>query len=76
MNSCSRSRLLRFVPCLSAVAVVTLLVGSLPSLAQRREDDAPKRLQGYYPEWSKTNTPPYSAAQIPYEKLTHISSTL
>ena len=32
-----------------------------------------KRLLGYYPEWSKYNTPPYTAAQIPYSKLTHIS---
>ena len=32
-----------------------------------------KRLLGYYPEWSKGQTPPYTAAQIPYSKLTHIS---
>jgi chitinase len=35
--------------------------------------DAPKRLLGYYTAWSKYNTPPYSAAQIPYAKLTHIA---
>src|ERR1700730_8902923 len=72
MNFCVRSRLVRFFACVSGVAVVALLV-SLPALAQRREDDAPKRLLGYYPEWSKTSTPSYSAAQIPYDKLTHIS---
>lgn len=34
-----------------------------------------KRLLGYYPEWSKYNNPPYvySAAQIPYNELTHIA---
>lgn len=32
-----------------------------------------KRLLGYYPEWSKTQTPPYTAEQIPYGKLTHIA---
>jgi GH18 family chitinase len=31
-----------------------------------------KRLLGYYTAWSKYNTPPYSAEQIPYSKLTHI----
>src|SRR3982074_150002 len=71
MNFCSR--LLRLFAWLSAVAVVALLANSLPALAQRRDDAGPKRLLGYYPEWSKTNTPPYSPAQIPYDKLTHIS---
>ena len=34
-----------------------------------------KRLLGYYPSWSKYNNPPYvySAAQIPYNELTHIA---
>lgn len=32
-----------------------------------------KRLLGYYPEWSKYNTPAYTADQIPYGKLTHIA---
>jgi chitinase len=73
MNSSARFHFLRFFAWLSAVAIVALLVGSLPALAQRRDGDAPKRLLGYYPEWSKYNTPAYSAAQIPYDKLTHIS---
>src|ERR1700730_5874480 len=73
MNSSARPRLLRFFACWSAVVVIALLVGSLQALAQHREGDAPKRLLGYYPEWSKYNTPPYSAAQIPYDKVTHIS---
>jgi len=32
-----------------------------------------KRLLGYYPEWSKYQSPAYTASQIPYAKLTHIS---
>jgi chitinase len=31
------------------------------------------RLLGYYPEWAKYQTPPYTAAQIPYHQLTHIA---
>jgi chitinase len=34
---------------------------------------AQNRLLAYYPMWAKTQTPPYTAAQIPYRKLTHIS---
>lgn len=32
----------------------------------------PRRLVADYGYWSKYQTPPYSAAQIPYHKLTHI----
>jgi chitinase len=32
-----------------------------------------KRVVGDYVYWSKYNNPPYSAAQIPYHKLTHIN---
>jgi len=34
-----------------------------------------KRLLGYYPSWSKYNKPPYvyTAEQIPYRQLTHIT---
>jgi chitinase len=31
------------------------------------------RLLSYYPMWAKSQTPPYSAAQIPYRKMTHIA---
>jgi chitinase len=44
---------------------------SKPLLAQAGST-AVKRLVGYYPEWAKDNTPPYTAEQIPYSKLTHI----
>lgn len=33
----------------------------------------PKRLIGDYGYWSRTQTPPYSSAQIPFHKLTHIN---
>ena len=33
----------------------------------------PKRLVGDYGYWSRTQTPPYSAAQIPFDELTHIN---
>ena len=42
-------------------------------LAAQEDPSSPKRLLGYYPEWSKYKTPPYTAAQIPYSKLTHIA---
>ena len=32
-----------------------------------------KRLIGDYGFWSRTQTPPYSSAQIPFNKLTHIN---
>jgi chitinase len=44
--------------------------------AQAQDSDASKqpvkRLVGDYDSGSKFNTPPYTAAQIPYSKLTHI----
>jgi chitinase len=47
---------------------------SFAALAQTPATSS-KRLLGYYPEWSKYNNPPYvySADQIPYNQLTHIS---
>lgn len=47
------------------LGVLLVLAGSLPIFAQ-------KRLLSYYTMWSKSQTPPYSAAQIPYHKMTHI----
>ncbi len=32
-----------------------------------------KRLVGDYGYWSRTQNPPYSSAQIPFNKLTHIN---
>src|SRR5271170_6925402 len=33
----------------------------------------PKRLVSDYGYWSRTQTPPYSSAQIPFAKMTHIN---
>jgi chitinase len=52
--------------------LVILLMGCLSASAQT-ESSSSKRLLGYYPEWSKYQTPAYTASQIPYAKLTHIS---
>jgi chitinase len=70
MNSLSNSlRISALISC-SALAL-TLFAISVPLSAQT--DSVPaKRLVGYYPEWAKENTPPYTAKQIPYSKLTHI----
>lgn len=57
-------------PCPFAVAVCVvacLLVSAHPTAAA-----GPKRLLGYYAFWTKDRTPSYSAATIPYQKLTHI----
>lgn len=51
--------------------VLILLAGSLPGSAQNSINK--KRLLSYYPMWAKSQTPAYSAAQIPYRKMTHIA---
>lgn len=43
------------------------------SQATANNNALPKRLIGDYGYWSRTQTPPYSAAQIPFQKLTHIN---
>lgn len=74
MISFRHPRCLRSVACHSTLALVIFVLGSFSAQAQtERTSASPKRLLGYYPEWSKYNTPPYSAAQIPYPKLTHIA---
>jgi chitinase len=58
---------------LSALAL-TLFAAGTTAKAQQDEHPtpAPKRLIGDYDSSSKFSTPAYTAAQIPYEKLTHI----
>lgn len=64
---------------LSFTSVPSILSGILlcllASAAMAQTSPTAKRLLGYYPEWSKYNNPPYvySADQIPYRQLTHIS---
>jgi GH18 family chitinase len=54
-----------------AATLALVVLPAAPVLAQTAP--AHKRLLGYYTAWSKYNTPPYKADQIPYSKLTHIS---
>lgn len=54
-------------PMFAALALVA--IAAIPLCAQSA---APKRLVGYYTSWSKYQTPPYSAKNIPYHNLTHI----
>jgi chitinase len=68
MNSNSRCVSLILI---SAVLAIPILAAT-PASAQTTKALS-GRLLGYYPEWSKYQTPPYTAAQIPYSKLTHIA---
>jgi chitinase len=57
------------------LAIVACTVHSQPSSAQESTaaPQIPKRIVGDYGYWSKTDDPPYSSEQIPFEKLTHIN---
>jgi chitinase len=57
----SRLRLLSFVVLLASVGTVCA------------QNNLPKRLIGDYGYWSRTQNPPYSSAQIPFNMLTHIN---
>jgi chitinase len=67
---------------LAMAAAIFILAGLLLSLPAKAQSAAPdtaaartltKRLVGDYGYWSRYQTPPYGAAQIPYKKLTHIN---
>ena len=61
--------------CASLSTCLVFLVAAVaahPASAQQLANHLPKRIVGDYGYWSKYATPPYSAAQIPYHKLTHI----
>jgi len=57
--------------------VVSLIAAFVPLSSAIAEDVLPhhltKRVVGDYGYWSKYQTPPYGAGQIPYHKLTHIN---
>ena len=55
------------------LGVVGALSLALPGSAQVTTAHIPKRLIGDYGFWSRTQIPPYSSAQIPFRKLTHIN---
>jgi chitinase len=64
------------VPASFVVLSVLMLVGSVPSAWAQSPNNArklTKRVIGDYGYWSRTQTPPYSAAQIPFWKLTQIN---
>ena len=56
----------------SAGLGASILCG-LAILPVHAQQPMPKRLVGDYGYWSRTQTPPYSSAQIPFHKLTHIN---
>ena len=58
--------------------LLTVFVGAVYSQPSHAQDSMagerlPKRLVGDYGYWSKFSRPPYSAAQIPFQKLTHVN---
>jgi len=58
--------------------LLTVFVGVVYSQPSHAQDSIagerlPKRLVGDYGYWSKFSRPPYSAAQIPFQKLTHVN---
>ncbi len=54
------------------VLAALILLTVAPIFGQQLPNRFPKRLVAFYGSWSKYQTPPYSADQIPYAKLTHI----
>jgi chitinase len=68
-----RSRRFTRLALLSSVGVLAAL--SIPGVGaqEAHEHHLPKRIVGDYVYWSKYSTPPYTHAEIPYHKLTHIN---
>jgi len=65
----------RFPLCLLLPAVLASAILSQPTYAQdsTTTQQLPKRVVGDYGYWTRTADPPYSAAQIPFNMLTHIN---
>jgi len=61
--------LIASVVCLLCVAVIADSAGAQQAAAATQQ----KRLIADYGYWSRTQTPPYSADQIPFSKITHIN---
>ena len=69
---CARlSSFLRVLFC--SALVVALATPTALAQGSRSAPSLPKRLVADYGYWSQFQTPPYSAAQIPFQKLTHIN---
>jgi chitinase len=56
-----------------ALVSAMLLAGLVSFSAPPAHAAGSKRLLSYYTSWSKSQSPSYSADQIPYQKMTHIS---
>ncbi len=70
----SSSKSWHFSPVYFFALIVFIVAGfGAKPLAAQQSGTSQKRLLGYYTSWSKYNTPPYTASQIPYTKLTHIA---
>src|SRR5580658_2941631 len=63
---------LRIILLILSVAAIFLSVAAMAGWAQSASPALPKRLVADYGFWSKNQDPPYSAAQIPMNKVTHI----
>jgi len=59
--------------CVNAAACILILAAIPASFGQSANSTLPRRLVGDYGYWSQTQNPPYSSAQIPFGKLTHIN---
>ncbi|MBV9760083.1 MAG: hypothetical protein JO340_05935 [Acidobacteriaceae bacterium] len=60
----------RIAACIAAIAFFSAGVARAQSALF---SETGKRLVADYGYWSRTQTPPYSAAQIPFRKFTHIN---
>jgi chitinase len=69
------SRFLHFTGMAFVVVLAYSMGGSLPTASAQKAlaNGLTKRVVGDYGYWSKYQTPPYGAAQIPYTELTHIN---
>jgi chitinase len=57
----------------SILAALFLIALNAPAQTAALPNHLPKRLIADYGYWSRTQTPPYSSDQIPFQKLTHIN---
>jgi chitinase len=66
-------RFLQFSRFAFLLVVAVPFTVSLPGAQGQQTNQLSKRVIGDYGYWSKYQNPPYSAAQIPYNELTHIN---
>jgi chitinase len=65
---------LKVIAAFAAVAFSLLAIGfTAEAQTANSTPTLTKRLIGDYGYWSRTQTPPYSSAQIPFDKVTHIN---